>query len=745
MRIFKKIAAAILVLVMISTCFIISAQAVNDDTQEVAAATGITVHYKGTAQPNIYYWNSLPQNIETAYPGPAMAADAAQGAGWYTYTFANVTKINLQFLVNGTQSKELTRGAAGEYWYKDERWYTKNPELAGTADDYDFRDDTIYFVMTTRFYDGYTGNNVHCWDDSTAGNPDSDPAWRGDFQGLIDKLDYIKALGFSAIWITPVVSNASGYDYHGYHAFDFSTVDVRYESPGATFQDLIDAIHAKDMKVIQDVVWNHTGNFGEEFLGKLFNKQYSTVQDLADIDKSMVPTAEFLQAYPNYKTLLPGYQFQARLAMLKNTDGKNHDTNNYYHHGTDMSWEQSSEQTGQIDGDCVDVNTENQVVADYIVDAYQHYIDMGVDSFRMDTEKHISRWTLNSAYFPKLTANPNFFLFGEVCARVRNVWNHDNPSDSVPFYTWKETKSPWTSNWSTTDWLSNYNNSVAFFSANPASAQPTSNNATLVSGAYHTPDHKDWNGTSTIDFFMHWSFQTAIEAYRAALEEDKYFNDSTYNVTYVDSHDYGPDGAEKIRYNNGTQTWAENLSLLFTFRGVPCIYYGSEIEFKAGAPIDVGPNAPLATTGRAYFGDYIEGSVTASDFSQYTASGKVSETLSNPLSKHIQRLNQIRRAVPALQRGQYESVGEMAYKRAYTDPTTGEKSFACVAVTNGATFTGIPNGTYIDAVTGTTQTVSGGTLTVAAAGKGNMRVYVLSSNGYTGISGKIGTDGAYLK
>ena len=58
--------------------------------------------------------------------------------------------------------------------------------------------------MTTRFFDGDTGNNVHCWDDSKAGNPDSDPAWRGDFKGLIDKLDYLKALGFSAIWITPV-------------------------------------------------------------------------------------------------------------------------------------------------------------------------------------------------------------------------------------------------------------------------------------------------------------------------------------------------------------------------------------------------------------------------------------------------------------------------------------------------------------------------------------------------------------
>lgn len=117
--------------------------------------------------------------------------------------------------------------------------------------------------MTTRFYNGDTGNDVHCWDDGTAGNGDDDPAWRGDFKGLGEKLDYIKALGFSAIWVTPVVTNGSGYDYHGYHAMDLSTVDARYESSDYTYEDLIHDAHQKGMKIIQDVVLQHTGNFGE--------------------------------------------------------------------------------------------------------------------------------------------------------------------------------------------------------------------------------------------------------------------------------------------------------------------------------------------------------------------------------------------------------------------------------------------------------------------------------------------------
>lgn len=85
---------------------------------------------------------------------------------------------------------------------------------AGTfvGDRTDFRDETIYFAMTTRFYDGDPTNNVCSWDKQDVQIANGDPDWRGDFKGLIDKLDYIKALGFTAVWITPVVQNSSGED-----------------------------------------------------------------------------------------------------------------------------------------------------------------------------------------------------------------------------------------------------------------------------------------------------------------------------------------------------------------------------------------------------------------------------------------------------------------------------------------------------------------------------------------------------
>jgi len=183
---------------------------------------------------------------------------------------------------------------------------------------------------------------------------------------------------------------------------------------------------------------------------------------------------------------------------------------------------------------------------------------------------------------------------------------------------------------------------------------------------------------------------------------------------------------------------------MFTFRGIPCIFYGSEIQFKNDVEIDVGPGKPLEQTGRAYFGNNITGNVTATDFGKYTgASGNVASTLNKPLAKHLQQLNQIRRAVPALQMGQYASVGNMAYVRRYTKG--GVDSLACVAISGGATFKNIPNGKYIDAVTGDVKTVTNGTLTSPSVGKGNMRVYVCCASGFKGISGKIGTNGTYLK
>ena len=85
----------------------------------------------------------------------------------------------------------------------------------------------------------------------------------------------------------------------------------------------------------------------------------------------------------------------------------------------------------------------------------------------------------------------------------------------------------------------------------------------------------------------------------------------------------------------------------------------------------------------------------------------------------------------------------MAYIRRYTNEST--DSLACVTVSGGATFKNIPNGRYVDAVTGDVKDVTNGTLTVPSISKANLRVYVCCGSGFTGIDGQIGGTTEYLK
>ena len=177
MKKFSRILALLMCLALLFSVAVISANAANEDVAEVAAdadladeaadadlaetgADSIIIHVESKDKvPYIYYWNALPTNKETAYPGVKMTRDTAQtGPAWYTYTFTNTSKINFM-ITDGTQnlsgqlSKELTR-TTGEWWYRDGRFRKKNPYVEDDYTSVDMRQDSIYFVITTRFFDG---------------------------------------------------------------------------------------------------------------------------------------------------------------------------------------------------------------------------------------------------------------------------------------------------------------------------------------------------------------------------------------------------------------------------------------------------------------------------------------------------------------------------------------------------------------------------------------------------------------
>ena len=624
----------------------------------------------------------------------------------------------------------------------------------------DFRDETIYFAMTTRFYDGDHTNNVCGWDHQDVQIANGDPDWRGDFKGLIDKLDYIKALGFTAIWITPIVQNASGTDFHGYHAMDFTKVDLRYESrtewgatEDVTFQSLIDAAHAKGMKIVLDIVLNHTGNFGESTLNPLFTRS-EEIRNQATASTALIPNPDRLSN--GYFDQDPKVQYEERFKYFKNPQ---YDTHNYYHHyGTGWNWDLPNRWWGQIAGDCVDLNTENDAVAEYLVKCYGEFIKMGVDGFRIDTTGHISRLTFNKQFIPQFIALGEqykskrlngcpFYMFGECCARFGSVIYRDQHNLSSHFYTWKSPESllsQWNGSqdyWDTQNLPEGHDSPVGPMALceKETAFDENSDNVFMKNGAWHEPDYSKASGYNVIDFPMHYNFNSAAQAVGIARQGDHYYNDASFNVVYVDSHDYCPGPNDGTRFNGGTAQWAENLALMFTFRGIPCIYYGSEVEFKKGQKVDAGGTAnPVKDSGRAYFGEYLEGNVSTTDFGQYTASGNVATTLDGDLAQHVRRLNQIRAAVPALRKGQYtfddcSAKGGHAFKRAYKD------SYALVALNGGATFSNVPAGTYTDIVTGQTYQ-GGGSITVdAPSTQGQVRVLVKDWKG-----GKVGEDGKFI-
>jgi glycosidase len=128
----------------------------------------------------------------------------------------------------------------------------------------DWRDQILYFVMTDRFDDGDAGNN-----DQRAGEfAAADPAKYngGDLRGLARRLDYIRGLGVTGVWITPPVANLWWNEkvryggYHGYWAEDFMAVDAHLGSL-ADYQALARRLHGAGMVLVQDIVLNHTGSF----------------------------------------------------------------------------------------------------------------------------------------------------------------------------------------------------------------------------------------------------------------------------------------------------------------------------------------------------------------------------------------------------------------------------------------------------------------------------------------------------
>lgn len=194
------------------------------------------------------------------------------------------------------------------------------------GNDFDWDEAVIYFAVTDRFYDGNAANN----DAYGVGDYNTDPATGslsyhgGDFAGLTQKLDYLSQLGVNTIWITPIVANemeeglttdlagALSYGYHGYWASDFTTLN-KHLGTEEEFKTLLDAAHAKGIKIMVDVVLNHAGYGTEDYFNsKLAGKDMiRSGENLIEGDTKKGPLAnlpDFMTEDKDVRSLLVEWQ-----------------------------------------------------------------------------------------------------------------------------------------------------------------------------------------------------------------------------------------------------------------------------------------------------------------------------------------------------------------------------------------------------------------------------------------------------
>jgi len=262
----------------------------------------------------------------------------------------------------------------------------QNPEF--------WQSQSIYQVITDRFFDGDSSNNNAEGNYNPSGSSGTS-VHGGDFRGLEKKLDYIKSLGATAIWISPVVLNANG-EFHGYAGRDFYQVAPHWGSL-TDLQHFTAAAHARGLLVINDIIVNHGG-------------------DLIGSSDS---------GYASFKYPPDGYRLRywtsKQYAAPFNTNAANpYLTNLFHNNGAIQDYGNTTQaELGEL-ASLDDFRTESAYVRSNMAQIYNYWIGQaGFDGFRVDTVKHVEMgfwqdWCPAIHAYAASNGLPNFFMFGEV-------------------------------------------------------------------------------------------------------------------------------------------------------------------------------------------------------------------------------------------------------------------------------------------------------------------------------------------
>lgn len=439
------------------------------------------------------------------------------------------------------------------------------PSLYGTLEP--FASEAVYFVVTDRFVNGDPSNDQRdqggaqrtfdlplppC--DGVSGNIGY---LGGDFRGLLDNAGYIRDMGFTAVWITPIVDNPdqafSGGDpitcssflsdrgksgYHGYWGQNFYVLDEHLPSTDLDFAGLTAGLRARGLKTVLDIVANHGSPAWsmpqpQPGFGQVFDRDGRLIADHQNL-----PPA---QLDPDTQPLHAFYNTTPDLAQLG------------------------------------DFNADNPAVMDYLVGAYLHWIEQGAAAFRVDTIRHqpLEFWKRFADRIRE--QHPGFYMFGEAfdyeAANIAPFTLPENGAISVLDFPLKQAMDD-------------------VFGKTGAGYERLAEALHLQGGPYANP----------------------------------------YDLaTFYDNHDMPRMDASDAGFINA-HNW------LFTARGIPVIYYGSETGFMRGRAEHAG--------NRNYFGQE-----------------RIDAAPQSPIHQQLSRIARLRRDSPALQRGLQLPI-ELASERA---------------------------------------------------------------------------------
>jgi alpha-amylase len=478
-------------------------------------------------------------------------------------------------------------------------------------------DESFYFVMADRFENGSTANDL-------GGLPADrlvsgfDPTARGfyhggDLKGLLQRIDYIRGLGSDSIWLTPSFKNKAvqledgpSAGYHGYWITDFTQIDPHLGT-NADLRALVDAAHARGMKVYFDIITNHTADvigYQEGARKGYVSKDVAPYRDAAGNafdDRDFAGTNAFpplsaTTSFPYHPVLDPAEQNLKVPAWLNDVT--------LYHNRGDTTFTGEDSLYGDFFG-LDDLFTENPRVVNGMIDVYETWIrDFGVDGFRIDTMKHVDdafwqRFGPEVLRYARAHGKREFFMFGEVFDTTKSFTSHFTTEDRMqavldfPFQ--------------------------AAAQGFAADSKPT-------------------------------------DALRTFFQDDDWYTDADSNVyqlpTFLGNHDMGRIGRFVATANAGASD-AELLArdrlaheLMYLSRGNPVIYYGDEQGFTGDGGDQLARQDMFPSQVAEYNDDDLIGTDATTAESNFDPQ--------HPLYQAIARLTELTRTYPALRNGAHQ-------------------------------------------------------------------------------------------